>query len=255
MDDQKKRELRSINKFLKLSELQDDEIVCIEESPDFLINLEGEILGIEVVEIFQSPPEDGVRLQHQESIKENIVENTESELVDEGLPPITVFISFNTHFRLNIDTSQFVLEGDDRYEFPPILAELVSENIPECGEHIEIYGVDCEQIPIKINSIKIFREEYYEEISVTTSKGGVLPPLDQNTLEQTINSKNSKVGRYRQKCENCWLLISSNDLEFEKAFDLKNSERALESCYEFDFERVFFLEEAFEELYEINLCT
>lgn len=255
MNDQKKKELESLQKLLKLIDFEVNEKIIPEESPDFLINFDEKILGIEIVEIFQPQTDDAVRIQHQESIKKNIVDNTESELVGNGLPPMKVFISFNDYFHLNFDTSQFILEGNDQYDFPLILAEIISNNIPEIGEKIEIYGVDCERIPIKINSLKIYHEDCFEEICVNTSTGGILPPLDKATLEKKINAKNEKIELYKQKCDECWLLISSNDYQFEKAFDLKNSKEALTDCFEYNFERVFFLEEDFEELFEIEMCT
>lgn len=255
MNDQKKKELESLQKLLKLIDFEVNGEIIPDESPDFLINFDEKTLGIEIVEIFQSPPDDGVYLQQQESIKEKIVEITEKELLEMDMPPIDVFISFNDTFRLNIDTSRFVLKKDDRHNFPPILVEIIIENIPEDGQEIQIYGVNCEKMPIKINSISISREEYFEQTNVLTSKGGILPPLDKFTLAKTIDSKNKKVKRYRKKCDECWLLISSNDFQFEKAFDLVNSEQSFKECYKFDFDRVYFLEEDFKKLYEIEKCT
>lgn len=254
MDDQKKKEFKSLNRFFDLIGFKLNDNIKFGESPDFLIQQENSILGVEVTEIFQMPPEDGVYLQEQEKIKSDIISTTEDILKEKGIPTVKVYVSFNDNFRINIDTSKFALKKRDRYSIPKILVDIICNNIPNFAEKIEVYGVYCEKLPIQINSVHISREESYSKIFVGTSSGGILPPLDYDNLNKTINAKNNKINTYKEKCDECWLLIISNDIHFEKTFDLENSMPALDSCYNFEFNKVFFVEEAWGKVFDLKKC-
>ena len=254
MDEQKKRELSILKSFAELFGLDYEDIIP-DESPDFILKRNEKKLGIEVTEIYQPSPEDGIYLSEQESLKNDVIQNSREELDKLDLPPMDIYVSFNDEFRINFDTTVFALKKPDRYDFPKIIVDLVQENIPDPGYEIEIYGVDCERLPIKINSITIRREEYHKKVHISTAKGGILPPLDFDTLQETITSHDDNVEEYREKCEDCWLLIASNAIHFEKSFDLERSQKALEACYEFNFDRVYLLEEGFGKFYQINPCT
>jgi hypothetical protein len=58
-------------------------------------------------------------------------------------------------------------------------------------------------------------------------------------LQRTINEKNSKHGRYRQRCDECWLLIVASGGRpsglFEPSAETKNH------LYQSLFERTFFM--------------
>jgi|GEM_PF-3478431 hypothetical protein len=254
MDEQKEREIESLNTFLDLIDLEHDDINP-DESPDFLINIADSMLGIEVTEIFQPPPEKGIYLQEQESIKRDIINNSQEKLDQLEIPKLDIYVSFNDEFRINIDTSIFALSKNNRYDFPEIIADIVTDNIPDPNSEIEIYGVECEKLPIQINSLTIRRQKYYTKLNIGTSHGGILPPLDNETLGKTILKKNKKIDEYYKKCDQCWLLMASNSHKFEKLFDMDRSKSALEACYEFAFDKVYFLDQGSENIHEIKLCT
>jgi len=61
-------------------------------------------------------------------------------------------------------------------------------------------------------------------------------------LQRTIDEKNTKYDVYRQKCEECWLLIAANKFNPAQGYDFTLDRYALTHCYGSRFERVFFLE-------------
>ncbi|OHB65236.1 MAG: hypothetical protein A2Y77_03020 [Planctomycetes bacterium RBG_13_62_9] len=67
-------------------------------------------------------------------------------------------------------------------------------------------------------------------------------PPNVSELQRTIDEKNTKYDVYRQKCDECWLLIAANRFNPAQGYDFTLDGCPLTHCYASRFERVFFLE-------------
>ncbi len=249
---QKEFEQKTLNLFRDLLPLKDISKVTSDEAPDFLVTINNNVLGIEITELYQPPPDDGIYIQQQEILKSRIVIFSQKILDNEDLPAIEIYVSFNDSHWLNIDTKRFKLTGKHVKEFPKLITNLIKENIPEEGDAINLYAVDNDELPIQINSLKISRHGFYSKPCINTSKGGIVPSLSSEYLQSIITGKNNKLANYLEKCDDCWLLISTDDFKYEKSFDLHASMETLEQSYEFDFGRVLILDEGLREIFELS---
>jgi hypothetical protein len=83
---------------------------------------------------------------------------------------------------------------------------------------------------------------YEGHSSWTKGNPSLVGPPNVSELQRTIDEKNTKYGVYRQKCDECWLLIAANKFNPAQGYDFTLDSSALMHCYESRFERVFFLE-------------
>lgn len=252
MPTQKELEQKTFKLFCDLLPIKDLSKVTPDETPDFLISIDDLIIGIELTELYHPSPQKGIYIQQQEAIKSRIIRNTQRIVDREKLPPIDAYISFNDQHWLPIDTSSFKLTHAHIKKLPIVIAKFIRENIPHEGERTELYGANIEELPIQIDLILITREKYFSKPYVNFAKGGVIPFLNFEYLQSIITTKNNKLPNYLEKCNRCWLLISTNDFIYEKAFDLEASTEALKASYNYQFERVFIIDVGKESLIELT---
>jgi hypothetical protein len=204
-----------------------------DDNPDFLVKSGDRTIGIEHTELFKRRRRSAKRPYtpaELEGIQQGIIRKAGESYIRRGLPPVTVTVWFYPSMRhtrlvsgrseaIGAELSQFVAEWI-RVPHSPDERPRPGDKIPEIS-HLSIYEGHS---------------------SWTKGNPSLVGPPEVSELQGTIDEKNTKYDVYRQKCDECWLLIAANKFNPAQGYAFTLDGCALTHCYESRFERVFFLE-------------
>lgn len=231
--------------FVRLLNESPMKLLCHDDNPDFLAEREGRTIGIEHTELFkrrgiqQDKPAPRRSVfsydcpKELDGIQRRIVRDARELYVDQGNPPVSVRVWFNTtmqHTKLATGRSKAIAAE---------LSQLVADWVRENPGHLDGQLRRGDTIPI-------------EEIAVLAIRRGGLgwskegpswvraPSVSE--LQAIVTEKDARYDVYRRRCDECWLLITADWRNPAQGFDLRRDERWLSHCYGSKFDRIFFLE-------------
>ena len=210
MDSAKKRHERFLlDRFLELQGISPASIEPL-DPPDFLIDLEGRKVGIEVTELFirsnkseaHPQPEEEPLLQAAESITNLIVSKARKIYFDAGNPPVLSTIWFSD--RITLDKKK----GDQ-------IAELIAHQIQSMSlqnsQAVAWRSSEDENEERSLSeSVAIIHTSRVPELRFarwTVARPGLVATLTLKHLQEVIDKKAEKIGAYKKYAEEIWLLI------------------------------------------------
>lgn len=210
MDSAKKQHERFLlDRFL---ELQGISPTCIEESdpPDFLIDLEGRTVGVEVTELFIRSKKSGAHTQPQgepllqaaESITNLIVSKAWEIYFHAGKPPVQSTIWFSD--RITLDKKK----GDQ-------IAELIANQIqtmsPQNSQAAVWRSSEDENAENPLSESVVLMHALgvpdRRFARWTVARPGLVATLTPKHIQEVIDKKAKKINSYKKKAEEVWLLI------------------------------------------------
>ncbi|WP_445666295.1 hypothetical protein [Fodinibius sp. AD559] len=210
-----------------------------EESPDFLIIHDSKLVGIEHQRLFQPPDSDGVLIQNQESLKDQIYLKAKEFYDRLDGPNMLAFVDIKDVYGKSIDKEQYKLSSKDVDEIAEQVAHIVYQKNDLSKKKIVLNGTSLKNIDDRVDGISIYNNELYQRSYFDRAKGGLIPTIENSYLQKQISKKESKIEAYYEKCEEVWLLLVVNALTFERAFDLSDSNDFLMENYESSFDSIF----------------
>jgi hypothetical protein len=204
----KQRERFFLNQFLERKGITPTGITP-SETPDFLMELEGRTVGIEITEIFvqgsewkPSPHFTGdLPLQARETYENRIVSRAERIYSETVKPLISVFIVFSNG--INYATNR---DG---------VAELIAHQVTDMsarnshtadwkpGTHENEDDLLCDSVSfIQIQKVPEKRFARW-----TVSRAGLVATLTQGHLQNAINLKKEKLNEYKVGADEIWLVM------------------------------------------------
>jgi hypothetical protein len=209
-DDKKKRHERFLlDRFLEHQRITP---TCIDpgESPDFLINLDGRTVGIEVTELFirrcnseaRLIPEDPT-LQAIESISSKIVSRAREIYFDANNPPVLAKIVFSSP----------IIPGDKRKDdqIAKLIADQIQSMSRQDSEGSEWRSSEDEKAenPLSewVSFISTWRVAERHRARWSPNSAGLVSPLTPARLQEEIDIKASRINAYKERAEEVWLLI------------------------------------------------
>lgn len=227
-------------------------LLSFNESPDGRIHLQNDdVIGIEHTRIFQPKPDKNIIVQQQESIRNDIVETAYKKYNDlDDQPHLNVVMGFEDYYWINIPSKTFKKSDIDRISDEVI--EFIKDRIPNDGETSDYHLFQGDKIPKGLLSLTIYRPEDEDYRRWRRHSGGVVPPVQSNHIQDAIDPKNKKVERYRENCNEIWLLLVINNIKYERSIIYEQS--ILEYKYETDFDKTFLFELDFDNhsVYELG---
>lgn len=247
-----KEEEREIELFL--INYRDDLVpfLSFNESPDGRIHLDdSKVIGIEHTRIFQPKPDEKTIVQQQESIRNDIVETAYrkyQELTD--LPHLNVVMGFEDYYWINMPSKTFKKTEID--SISDEIIQFINGNIPNEDESFDFHLFHGDTIPRGLLSLTIYRPGDGDHRKWRRHSGGVVPPVQANHIQDAINPKNRKVQRYRESCNELWLVLVINNIKYERSIIYEQN--ILHHEYETDFDKTFLFELDFDKhsVYELG---
>lgn len=244
MPSKKEIELWQFERFVAvMPDIQGLEIKESEE-PDFLLTLSGKTLGVELTELYHEPPEDGVPLQAQEALRFRIAKAAQQLYIAKELPSLHVSIHFNPNY---------VLSKRDVRRLATSISNLIAKNVPEPGQSFreEYDWENRDYFPEEVNTISAWHVPSMTEPFFSSPSASFIPTLEESDIERVLRSKEPKVQRYRERCDEIWLLVSFDQGQLSTFFE--HDEEVLQRSYASSFDRVFLLRHINNTLHELKV--
>lgn len=217
------------------------------ESPDFLLQNEGRLIGIELTELKYERADKEFNLRAHEDFLSSLMEEAQKIIAETCDLQLVVEVLFHD------DISPIVAMVDEhardliRKGLAQQVATLVKENIPEATglkftiDRTSKYG--HENLPSKIKSVNIHNVtgRWYEGLWYAAISTKV-KPLSIASVSQRLMDKNKKMKKYNQACDEQWLVIIQNSFLMSSDYDPLSAHDALSHLYFSDFDRVYVFE-------------
>lgn len=204
----KQRERFLLDSFLQTLNLPID-ITDEREAPDFLVNYEGRMIGIEVTELFV-PPLDGTTLQAHESLTNRIVQRAKADYQRQGFPPIHVSIGF---------VPRCDLGGTNRDSLSKALVDFLAVRPLAQSERLHWHSDDARQLPDEIAFVYALGVPGEEFAHWVVPRAGWVHPLSAVLLQASIDKKASRIETYRSATDESWLLVVADRTKPSQLFD------------------------------------
>ncbi len=204
------------------------------ESPDFTLQLEEKIIGVELTEIFQDSTDKDSKLQKKSSDGISFTE----DFIKEIQPNIPFKFAVNFHF------SRF--HPIRKFERQNLIKEISKICIPSLIRLHNKEFLDFDYyngIPEQIDLIQFSRYDALNESYNSRSEGGIVRSLTSEPLQKVINKKEKKLRNY-SPCDEYWLVIREGNYYAGSFSDDIDEEITVKS----NFDRIFLLRTKKEEL-------
>jgi len=222
---QKKSELAHLEKALKLLGIKDYSVIDKDgESPDFIIEINGEIIGVEVTGIYRDL-DDGNSAKTQSDLP-TITDEAVRIYNDNGGIPLVFSFSFNGKVAVKNRkvTAQkiglFLCKYTKKY-FPKGIDTIQQINVNQNNDEFSLVSSVFAQ-PTDSAAAVGFTVSGFDSISAQDS-----------VLEKALRKKEALLQKYKKRCNKIWLLITLPNMQLAADFNLQNK-RSVTIAHKFD---------------------
>jgi len=186
------------------------EIVEERESPDFVVCIDGRIVGVEVTQLFITHGANGRLPQAQESISDRIVLRARETYEACGGPPAHVSVLFASRELRQIDRNNIAAQ----------LASLVrGMNLTE-WKRVD-WRPECpESLGGAISLVHALGVPSREMAHWTAARAGWVAPLTADALQLRVDEKAKRLAEYRSDVGENWLLIFADGMKPSQLFEV-----------------------------------
>lgn len=213
-------------------------ILCFDDNPDVLVKTSEGMLGIEHTRLYWG------NLKEQESLEQRIVDRAKKMYELTGGPPLIVNVLFYPKVRLAVK---------DIDSIAACLNRLVCSYVPNVGGRFDLEGWRFVSRGFSPSIMTIFIDRPNDpcEMLWGVGRGGAVPDLPSSSIRKGIQGKESKIGRYLDKCSKIWLLIVEDGFAPSSYFVISDEVR--KEIYKSKFDRVFLFRNFSREVIELNV--
>ena len=222
---QKESELAHLEKTLELLGIKDYSVIDKDgESPDFIIEINGEIIGVEVTGIYRDLV-DGNSAKTQSDLLA-ITDEAVRIYNDNGGIPLVFGFSFNG--KVAVKNRKVTAKKIGLF-----LCKYTKEHFPK--------GIDTiQQIRINQNNdeFSLVRSVFAQPTDSATAVGLTVSGFDSisaqdSDLEKALRKKETLLQKYKERCNKIWLLIVLPSMQLAADFKLQNK-RSVTIAHKFD---------------------
>lgn len=184
--------------FIESYKKENISIIKEQEAPDFIINIEGKEIGVELTEVFQDSHLGTSKMKQESSEGAQFTEDLIA-LIQQKIPfTFSIGIHFNKNLPIKKSKKQIILKELEGICVPEMI------NLQN-HQHLELEN-DYGSLPNEIDEIHVYRFDGMEESIDSRPEGGIVSPLTMSHLKPALTNKESKLPSY-QICDQQWLLI------------------------------------------------
>jgi hypothetical protein len=214
----------------KVSEFPTGSVIH-DDAPDFLVSMPHTSLGIEITQIFREVSPGELPEQQYEAEEQLIIDRAQEMATTLQLPPLLVSAYFSSQAR-----------PQKRYRdsITRKLVESVESNLP-LGDDFAFRLHSNDGLPREIDAVSVRRYPCITKPLWQTGGAGAVMEDCASDIQAKIDSKNAKLGEYKRRCADCWLLIVADWFAASSAF-YEPSAKTLEHKFNTAYDRIYFLE-------------
>jgi len=221
----KESELAHLEKALKLLGIKDYSVIDKDgESPDFIIEINGEIIGVEVTGIYRNLV-DGNSAKTQSDLP-TITDEAVRIYNDNGGIPLVFGFSFNgkvavKNRKVTAQKIGLFLCKYTKKHFPKGIDTIQQINVNQDNDGFSLVSSVFAQ-PTDSATAVGFTVSGFDSISVQDS-----------VLEKALRKKETLLQKYKKRCNKIWLLIALPSMQLAADFKLQNK-RSVTIAHKFD---------------------
>ena len=212
-DRQKQHERFLLERFIDAATLQ-AEIIETREAPDFIVRVEGKLIGVEVTELFISHDPSSNPMQAQESISTRIVSTAQRLYQASGAAPAHVTVCFGPGCdlrNLNRDRTANALasfvRGLNLAEWQRVDWQPEELNGP---------------LPYEVSFVHALGVPSFEMAHWGVARAGWVAPLAVTSLQARIDEKAKRLPAYQDTVAENWLLIVADAMKPSQLMEAKD---------------------------------
>jgi hypothetical protein len=173
------------------------------EEPDFLVNQQGYVLGIELTDLYRKAELGQVPEQAAEAMRQRVVARAQQIYCSWQLPP--VLASFFLDDRAHIKKPEV-----DR--LARALANLVARNVPEPNSTIDVTRKwnNAPELPGVLRSLSVHRMDAVSKTFFSSPGATWVVAITREDIMRALSDKEPRYPIYRGKCDEVWLVINSD---------------------------------------------
>jgi len=223
---QKKSELAHLEKALKLLGIKDYSVIDKDgEKPDFIVEINGEVIGVEVTGIYRDLV-DGNSAKTQSDLP-TITEEAVRIYNDNGGIPLVFGFSFNGKVAVKNRKKTARKIG-------LFLCEYTKKHFPKGIDTIQQINVNQKNDKSfsLVSSIFVQPTDNASAVGFTVSGFNSISAQD-SILEKAVRIKEARLQKYKERCSKIWLLIILPSMQLAADFKLQNK-RSVTIAHKFD---------------------
>lgn len=212
------------------------------ESPDFIVDQDSEKLGIEIVEYVRGQNSGESALRRAEVIRQRIIDKANVEFYKTRDEPLWVLFSwYPRKYPRKTDVAKLA----------SVAVSTITNHIPhELFESFEIENKELSQTPLKefVRKIRVTKVRNKKQALWSSIESGWIS-VRSDEIQKIISSKNTKVEKYKKKCEKVWLVIVADGRHISSNVGLENI--TSNNQYSSEFDKVIFYDRFTQNIIEL----
>ena len=197
------------------------------ESPDFIIPQNDKKLGIEIIEYVRGQNSGESALRRAEIVRQRIIDKANDKFYKTKDDPLWVLFSWypRKHPR-KTDVAKLAL----------VAVSTIMKHIPnELFESIEIENKELAQTPLKefVRKIRVTKVRNEKQALWSSIESGWIS-VQSDEIQEIISSKSIKVEKYKEKCDEIWLIIVADGQHISSNVGLEHIKPNNQYSSEFD---------------------
>jgi hypothetical protein len=238
MTTQTENEIWIMEIFLGVHPRKDLKIIAKQESPDFIISLDGNKIGVEITEVFQDSNLGDSKMQQYSSVA--------GEFGDELIYLIQPHVDYRFSIGVNLDTN-FPLKKSTRKSVLQRTADICVAAMMGLSnhQHIDLENY-YDSLPDEVKDIHIYRFDEMPESINSKPEGGTVATLTIAYIQPILTRKERKLHNYTT-CDNQWLVIREGNY-YAGSF----SELSIDLPIKSRFDKVYLLRSRTRELIDLK---
>lgn len=181
------------------------------EQPDFLVNTDDRVIGIEITELHRAHDSQPVPMQGREAVRHQIVQRAKALYECESVPPIDCCVHLKDLSYRRTDIEPLAAK----------IAALAKRNIPPedtLAKYEQYDWVNREYFPEEVDYIRVARFDGLTESFFCASGSTWAEQLTPDTVRAVIDTKDGNIDEYLRQCAEAWLVIVTDSLTMSTWF-------------------------------------
>ncbi len=217
------------------------------ESPDFLLQTDQRLYGIELTELKYERQDKEFNLRAHEDFLSVLMRDAQVIFERKHNFKLIVDVHFSNELNETVSLMDDDLRSIIRQDFAETIVKIVEENLPEAtGIQYKVdrsskYGFHNLPQKIECINIKNVTGRWYDGLWYAAISTKV-KPLSVASVSQRLVAKECKLKKYNPTCDEQWLIIIQNSFLMSSSYNPLTASEALAHTYKSTFDKVFVFE-------------
>jgi hypothetical protein len=241
--DKKELELHLFEEFKKVTPTLHLELIEHRDCPDILARTGDHRVGIEITRYYRRDEKTrGSQEKLREREEDAVIEMARCRYEASGNPTVRVSVFWGTHEPRRAN----------RVALAHSLADVICQHVPQLGHRVRLqWGTLPSPLDLALHCVSIDRLINYKHNYWNAVRAAFVLGVEPTDIQRIIDDKERRIDRYRDNCDEIWLLIASEGRDPSSWCDVTDDLRI--TPYTARFNRAFFLSDLPRQAIELRL--